>query len=312
MGGEICIVPIFLPLWENSWIVKCFGCLSTALWIHLVEFTGENVGNFVDRYLWLGVEVTSTYKRNRERKGGLACSRGMSNEEQMAKKTSQGQGAGAIEISLDKLNDNERAVLGALAEGEGMKIREIVYRLGWNLCACGGCKSDGGATPCYNKGNSRVRNSLRRLVRGGFVLHGKNIGDGRYRAASGVAEPVGPSPVPVTEEQRLALLADYNVSKEIKQTDCTFYNACLDQAISGKWDGFACTNCTAYSAPDRFQQEMDGVRLQAMLYQAENLLRTGKTGRKRGVKPGADAKRTHRKPVVIEEDAPLVEALAID
>ena len=147
----------------------------------------------------------------------------MSNEESMnLENAKSGQSGKRIELALDQLNDNEREVVRALSETRSrMKIREIQEYLGWHR-------------PDRAKGNSRVRNALRRLVRAGLVGHDKSLGDGTYVVATS-----GPNPVPLTEDQSLELRMDYRASDRIKKSDCSFYNACLDQAIDGRWEGFS-------------------------------------------------------------------------
>lgn len=201
-----------------------------------------------------------------------------------------GQSGVAIELSFEDLNPNEKAVVACLRKaGCRMKIRQVVEALGWDK-------------PCKSKGNSRVRNALRRLVRSSMVLHDKEIGDGTYRAAD-LNEPC---PRPITDDELLSLKGDINYSDTIKKSDCAFYNACLDQAISGKWEGFSCTSCTAYAEPDPFQREMDQLGLAAVQKAAELVEKYGKVHRVRGVKPGADAKR--RRLPVVEETVSLAEA----
>ena len=80
----------------------------------------------------------------------------------------------------------------------------------------------------------------------------------------------------------------FDVVDSIKKTDCTFYGACLNQAISGKWEGFSCTQCKAYSAPSQFKKELDLVALLAAHAVAEMVAIDGKPHRVRGAKPGCD------------------------
>ncbi len=80
----------------------------------------------------------------------------------------------------------------------------------------------------------------------------------------------------------------------IKKLDCAFYNECLDTAIAGKWKGFGCGECTAYVALDVEQKVQDVLGLLAARLAMENVHKTGKAGRTRGVKPGVDAKIVHR------------------
>ena len=208
-----------------------------------------------------------------------------------------GQSGKALELTIDQLNPGEKAVLSCLqTAGTKLKIRQIVEINGWD-------------NPSITKGNSRVRNALRRLVRSGMVIHSKQIGDGTYQASGTVANPMARNPRPVTDHEVEEMQEDYAVSDGIKRTDCAFYNACLDQAISGKWQGFACTSCNAYAEPDSFQKEMDQVRLSAVRMAVELVEKYGKVHRVRGVKPGADAKRTVRLKVV--DTVSLSEALAL-
>lgn len=211
-------------------------------------------------------------------------------------KVSSGQSGPALDLGFEDLNPNEKAVVTCLTVADRpMKITEIMAHLGWDK-------------PNKSKGNSRVRNSLRRLARAGMIFRPKS---GTY-AVTGVApaivEEISPSPRPITEDELLELRGDLSVAERIKKTDCSFYNACLDQAISGKWDGFACTSCNAYAEADAFQKECDQVRLAAVQKAAELVEKYGKVHRVRGVKPGADAKRTVRLKVV--ETVSLAEAFA--
>lgn len=219
----------------------------------------------------------------------------MSNEGYMTKAGATGQRGRAKERTYDDLNPDQKAVLNCLrGAGFRMKIRQIVESNGWHV-------------PCKTKGNSRVRNALRNLVRDGFVQHENKFGDGAYVAGGKPAAPV-PMPLPISRKQVADMSDDLRLAGKIKKTDCSLYNACLDQAISGKWQGFACTGCKAYAMPDEFQKEMDQVRLAAISKASELIEKYGKVHRVRGVKPGAEAKRTHRLKVV--ETVSLSEALA--
>jgi hypothetical protein len=180
-----------------------------------------------------------------------------------------------LALQVDDLNQNELAVLHYLTcDGEGRRaygISDIMEGLGWH-------------EPSRLKGNSRVRNSLRRLVRARWVEHVKTVGDGTYQA-------IVPYPRPV----KLATLREAAVEDriaELKRADCALYNACLEQAISGKWEGFTCSHCSCYAEPDQHQRQMDVIRLRALDMAAEMVEREGGPCRVRGVKPGADAKRT--------------------
>lgn len=187
----------------------------------------------------------------------------------------RGQRGASLVLKFDDLNKNELAVLRFLAgDGEtrrAYKITEIMEALGWH-------------EPSRLKGNSRVRNSLRRLVRARWVEHARVYGDGTYQALVRYPRPISLVALKTAVvEDRIA---------ELKHPDCLVYNVCLEQAIGGKWEGFSCSECSCYSAPDQHQKMMDMVRLRALGEAARMMEREGGPCRVRGVKPGADAKRT--------------------
>lgn len=106
-------------------------------------------------------------------------------------------------------------------------------------------------------------------------------------------------PMPLCEEDANALTAE-NVDS-IKRTDCSMYNECLDQADIADWAGFSCEHCKAYQAITAEQREMDVERLITAHIAAERLEKNGCVNRKRGMKPGADAKvNRYRLPVIKE------------
>lgn len=80
----------------------------------------------------------------------------------------------------------------------------------------------------------------------------------------------------------------------IKKTDCAMYNACLSQAISGRWEGFSCASCPSYAMSSRFQLELEHLALRAMDEASRIVEQHGNLLRVRGVRPGADARRTIR------------------
>jgi hypothetical protein len=204
-------------------------------------------------------------------------------------KTSSGQQGKALDLTFDQLNAGEQSVMATLRNsGSKMKISAIVCALGWDQ-------------PCKVKGNSRVRNALRRLVRSGFALHNAQIGDGTYMASD--IGPVSANPQPIDQDNTTvrAMVAS-------RKADCVMYNACLDQAISGNWVGFSCTSCRAYAQPDEFQKEQNHLGLRAVQVAADLVAKHGKVNRVRGVKPGADAKRRMLKVV---ETVSLSEVLAM-
>lgn len=208
----------------------------------------------------------------------------------------RGQSGEVLALTLEKLNKNELAVLRTLnAEGVGdrppMKIAEVMLANSWHI-------------PDKAKGNSRVRNSLRKLVRGQWVEHAKSIGDGTVRITELGRAALGrtvstPHPVPITSARATAMRFDQTLIEKFKKADCAFYNACLDQAISGNWPGFSCADCMAYQEPTPEAKMRDLVRLRAIRMASDMVEKFGNAGRVRGVKPGADAKRPE------EETAPI-------
>ena len=87
-------------------------------------------------------------------------------------KSSQGQRAGALQLTFNELTKNEQLLVVNLAvEGRPVfSIIEIMELLNWH-------KIKGGRA----RGCSRVRNTLRRLVRSQWLVHDTEIGDGKYR-----------------------------------------------------------------------------------------------------------------------------------
>jgi len=206
-----------------------------------------------------------------------------------------------IDLTLDMLNANERAVLDTLnAEGRGtpepMKIAEIMLANQWHI-------------PDKAKGNSRVRNSLRKLVRGQWVTHSVEFGDGRYVITEAGREALGPkcNPIELSHAKAVAMRFDMASVGAVKKADCAFYNTCLEQAVQGNWSGFSCTACHSYTEMTPDQKMADLVRLRAVQTAAEMIEKYGNAGRIRGVKPGADAKRTVKE----EETVPLSVALRV-
>ena len=191
-------------------------------------------------------------------------------------------------------------------------------------------------------GNSKVRNNLRRLMRYGWihrVLDGTYaLVEPDHPVVEAQPEPPQPveqlvveppqpvvrstgplvqirkknrTPNPTELSQEDAMRAhvrarneDYSLVSKIKRPDCTFYNACLDQAIAGLWAGFSCTSCSAYALPDRHQQEIDLLGCLGVNKAREMVEEHGKVMRVRGVKPGADAKRT-----TVEDEEDFAEAV---
>ena len=206
--------------------------------------------------------------------------------------------------SFDVLNDTEQEVLKALfargsADRPAMKNSDIQVVCLWESLKKG-------------QASSRVRNSLRRLVASGWV---EVPAKGSYRITeegfSRMAPPPKALPAPreMSSQEARGLVLHTERALLVKKADCTFYNSCLDQAITGKWSGFSCVSCNAYDEPDAFVKSLNHVRLRALEMAADIMEECGGPCRVKGVKPGADAKRTV--PTVVE-DAPIVEIYADD
>lgn len=87
-------------------------------------------------------------------------------------KSNQGQQGSPLKLAFDELSENEQQLVTFLgAEGRPVyTIKEMMEGLGWHLGRMGRAR-----------GNSKVRNTLRRLVRSNWVGHKDDIGDGEYR-----------------------------------------------------------------------------------------------------------------------------------
>lgn len=96
----------------------------------------------------------------------------MTTQTQTEFKSSQGQRAGALQLHFEELTKYEQLLVVSLAvEGRPVRtINQIMEDLGWH-------RIKGGKA----RGCSRVRNTLRRLVRAQWVQHAKEVGDGEYR-----------------------------------------------------------------------------------------------------------------------------------
>lgn len=219
-------------------------------------------------------------------------------------------------LAFEDMRPEEYAIVKALeaarASGQDvMRIAEIMSAAGWDEvdeheCGDGVCRT---CSAALREGNSKVRNNLRRLMRYGWIHRPV---DGSYalvtKEAAVEPAPAKPeqswrlvtirrNPKQLTEEEaralRVSVMAlNFKPIDAARKLDCSFYNACLSQADSGKWAGFACTNCTAYNPEtDHFQMELDVLGLRAVQRASEMLDEYGKVNRIRGVKPGPDAKR---------------------
>lgn len=51
----------------------------------------------------------------------------------------------------------------------------------------------------------------------------------------------------------------------VKHTDCKNYVYCLDMACDAGWDGFVCTDCTAFTALTEDEQVRQGIRIAATI-----------------------------------------------
>lgn len=84
------------------------------------------------------------------------------------------QGSPIRRLAFEDLNPHERAVVQTLSERthtgrrKPKRIVDIMRENHWERIG-------------LQKGNSRVRNALRRLVRSRLVEHKKEVGDGTYR-----------------------------------------------------------------------------------------------------------------------------------
>lgn len=219
-------------------------------------------------------------------------------------------------LTFEDMKPEERAIMQALqaAHNAGqnvLRIAEIMSVNGWDEvdehdCPEGNCSV---CSAALRLGNSKVRNNLRRLMRYGLIhrpLDGTYALTPEPRQAASQAEPVRGlvqikrNPRELNDDEARILRGvesgalNARMVESVKKPDCTMYNACLSQAISGKWAGFSCGSCVAYAAPDQFQKECDMLALRALGTAAEMLDENGKVNRIRGVKPGADAKRTVR------------------
>jgi len=228
-------------------------------------------------------------------------------------------------FSFEDMRDDERAIVNALegayrAGQSVMKIAEIMEANGWDMVDEHDCPEDR-CQVCaagLRLGNSKVRNNLRRLMKHGVITRPTDgayalVAEPKVQTAPQVAAVVETTPVLVqircnpralnddetlvvnrvrTTDDPMRFKVVLKLIEQIKCTDCSFYGTCLDQAISGKWEGFSCADCTGYSPRDQFERESDMLALRALQTASDMLDEHGKVNRVRGVKPGADAKRT--------------------
>ena len=127
------------------------------------------------------------------------------------KSSDQGQRAGALQLTFNELTKNEQLLVTFCAQ-EGrpiFTIVELMEGLNWH-------KMKGGRA----RGCSRVRNTLRRLVRAQWLVHATEIGDGKYRLSKNGLDRLRrivkdadkpnakPVPAPITDKQLEAATAD--------------------------------------------------------------------------------------------------------
>lgn len=195
-------------------------------------------------------------------------------------------------LSFEDMSESEQVIITALEQAYAMGHRALHLN---DLQAVSGWD---GPT-----GNSKVRNNLRRLMRYGLI-HRPLTGTYALTREPKVVAPdptlvqIRPNPRNLNDtEARLLRAVEVGdahpkMVDTVRKTDCALYDACLDQAISGKWAGFSCASCTAYAMPTQWQRECDRLALRALEAAAEEVEDSGRVNRKRGVKQGADAKRT--------------------
>ena len=194
-------------------------------------------------------------------------------------------------LSFEDMRPEEQEIMMALEQAHAMGHRKLHIN---DLQAVAGWE---GPT-----GNSKVRNNLRRLMRYGLIHRPITGTYALTREPKPVADPnlvqIRRNPRNLNEAEARLLRAvevgdvHHNMVSTVRKIDCAFYDACLDQAISGKWAGFSCASCTSYAEPTAWQRECDWLALRALETAAEEVEDHGKVNRVRGVKPGADAKRT--------------------
>lgn len=190
---------------------------------------------------------------------------------------------GNAELSLEDMSPGERAILDSL---------QLAKEMGHDMLHVNDLQSVTGVASAND-----VYDSLRRLVKHGYVNRPKS---GTYAlvAFAPEVEPLAPELIQIRRNPRELTKLEFRIMSyggldkvnQIKKTDCTSYNACLQQAIGDKWIGFSCTNCASYSAPDQFQRELDLLALRALDRASEEVERFGKVRRTRGAKPGAENK----------------------
>lgn len=128
----------------------------------------------------------------------------MSTQKNNGFKSDQGQRAGALQLTFNELTKNEQLLVTHCAQDGRpvFSIVELMEGLNWH-------KMKGGRA----RGCSRVRNTLRRLVRSQWLVHESEVGDGKYRLSKngldrlrrivkdGDKPNAKPVPAPITDKQ---------------------------------------------------------------------------------------------------------------
>jgi hypothetical protein len=95
-------------------------------------------------------------------------------------KSTQGQAGPELKLQFEELTTNEQKVVRALAKPKRpvMAIKELVIACGWKSLRASVANDEFTGKV---RGNSRVRNTLRRLVRSKWVDNAEDRGTGTYR-----------------------------------------------------------------------------------------------------------------------------------
>lgn len=102
-------------------------------------------------------------------------------------KSKQGQRGPTIKLHFSDLTDNEKKLIAVLAQPGRpvMTIKELVVSCGWKSLRQGDTDNENHKGKA--RGNSRVRNTLRRLIRAEWIGHPDGVGDGEFRLTSSAA-----------------------------------------------------------------------------------------------------------------------------
>jgi len=101
-------------------------------------------------------------------------------KKQETNKSSQGQTGPELKLHFSELTDNEKKLVAALNQTGRpiLTIKELVKACGWHRLRASNANEDFTGKV---RGNSRVRNTLRRLVRSNWVENAEGRGRGTYR-----------------------------------------------------------------------------------------------------------------------------------